>query len=226
MFQRYLSRLKLLNSFLAIVRDTSKTERVFEFVEGLGHDPELRTKFPHTASEAAFLAAPFEQGFPELDALRAMPAGSLGRALAAHMDALGVDFSAFDRAATPSSEFEWFDRHGYETHDIWHVLTGWGTGPANEIGLQGFYLAQLEGLPAAGLVTLAMIRGILGGREELVPIVEAVVAGWQQGRAAKPVFGVDWRPHFGRPLAEVQAEFGLEPVDSHSFTEVAELLAA
>jgi ubiquinone biosynthesis protein Coq4 len=36
-------------------------------------------------------------------------------------------------------------KRGYETHDIWHVVTGFHTDVAGELGLQAFYLAQFPG---------------------------------------------------------------------------------
>lgn len=221
-----LSKLKLLGHLVAILRDTTRTDRVFQFVEGLSHDPVLRAKFPHAPAEQAFLEAPFQMGFPQLDELRAMPEGSLGRALAVHMDALGVDFDEFDRTATPSSDLEWVDRHGYETHDIWHVITGWGTGMANEIGLQGFYAGQLDNIQPTGLILIALIRGLIGGKQDLSAMFEVIVAGWTQGRRSKALFGVDWREHFERPLAAVRRDFEVEPVESEGFVEVADKLAA
>ena len=226
MFQHTLSRLKLAQHFVAILRDTSQTDRVFELVEGVSRDPEIGAKYPPMTAEVDFAREPFEQGFPDLDALRAMPEDSFGRALAAHMDSLGVDFSAFDRKPTPESDYEWLERHGYETHDIWHVVTGWGTGPTNELGLQGFYFGQLDHIKAATLIMLGLMRGFIGGREEMVGIFEAIVAGWQQGRQSKQLWGVDWRLHFERPLAEVRAEFEIQAVDSAAFTEIDEKLAA
>lgn len=226
MFQTIVSRLKILQHFVAVVRDTSQTERVFELVEGVSRDPDLSSKYPMRPVEAAFVREPFEQGFPVLDELRAMPEGSLGRALAAHMDELGVDFSAFDRRPTPTSDWEWRECHGYETHDIWHVVTGWGTGTTNEIGLQGFYYGQLQHLNAGTLLMLGLIRGYLGGREEFEAVFEAVITGRQQGRRAKALFGVDWRPYFEQPLTQVRARFGVEAVDRDSFTEIDAQLAA
>lgn len=226
MLQRSLSRLKIFSHFVAIIRDTSRTDRVFELVEAVARDPEFSAKYPNVEATEAFLAEPFQQGFPDLDALHSMPEGSLGHALAKHMDELGVDFSEFDRRPAPSSEYEWIDCHAYETHDIWHVLTGWGTGAANELGLQAFYQAQLRNIQSATLLLLGMVRGYLGGHEDFQALLTVVQAGFAQGQRSQPLFGVDWRPQFERPLSEVRADFELEPVRAQTFDEIEERLAA
>ena len=221
-----LSKLQIIRHFLALASDTSQTERVFKLVDELNRLPELQAKFPPVEAVAAFLRDPYCQGFPSLAALRVMPEGSLGRALALHMDELGVDFSAFDRKAEPEDTLAWVDRHAYETHDIWHALTGWGPGTANEIGLQAFYLAQLQSVPSLTLTILGLARVFGTGQGDVGPILEVITHGWRQGRAARALFGVDWREHFERPLAEVRAEFGITPVVRAEFSEVAASLAA
>jgi ubiquinone biosynthesis protein Coq4 len=195
-------------------------------VDELNRLESLQTKFPPTAQMRAYHAQPFSQGFPDLPTLRAMPSGTLGHTLAVHMDALGVDFSEFDRKADPTEALDHTDRHIYETHDIWHALTGFGVGPANEIGLQAFTLAQIEGVPSLTLVSLSLLRVMLGGAEGLGAIMDAISVGWQRGRDAKRIFGVDWRPHLARPIAEVRRDFGVVAIDPDQLAEVPELMAA
>ena len=221
-----LSKLQIARHFIALLRDYNNTENVFLLVEELNRHESLMAKFPKTPAIKAFVDAPVYQGFPSLMQLRRLPHDSLGWALAAHMDQLGVDFEQFDRKAEPESEHEIIDRHVFETHDVWHALTGFGTGPANEIGLQAFTLAQMEGVPSLTLVTLSMLRIFAMGGGDVAPLFDAITAGWTQGRAAKAIFGVDWRPHFHRPLADVRAEFGIVAVEAAELVEISETLAA
>ncbi len=39
--------------------------------------------------------------------------------------------------------------HLYQTHDIWHVVTGWGNDLPGEVGLGGFYSAQFGLRPSS-----------------------------------------------------------------------------
>lgn len=220
------SKFQIVRHLSTLLRDTSKTDNVFALVDELARLPSLREKFSPTPAMQRFVDQPFQQGFPDLDSLRALPEGSLGRALADHMAVIGADFSAFDRDVDPADEHEWLHRHFYETHDIWHVLTGFGTGPANEIGLQAFTLAQTEAVPPVTLLTLSLTRTLLAGQQEVAPILDAITLGWTTGRRAQPLFGVDWRPHLHRPLAEVRASFGIDPVESAALVEIPERIAA
>lgn len=220
------TKLQILRHLFNVMRDATRTEEVFAIVDKLQSLDDLRAKFPDTPEMRAYLRAPFSQGFPELVKLRAMPEGSLGRALAAHMDELGVDFSQFDRKPTPRHDRDHIDRHIYQVHDIWHTLTGFGPGPANEIGLLAFTLAQLEALPPLTLLSLATVRLFAAGQGDIAPTFDAIAAGWQQGRAARNLFGVDWRDHFERPLAEVRREFGVVAIDREQLVEIDAKLAA
>src|SRR5438477_261218 len=62
----------------------------------------------------------------DLASLRGLAPGTLGRTFAEHMIANGLDPSALpDLPSTDRRSF--FRAHLYETHDIWHVVTGFTT---------------------------------------------------------------------------------------------------
>ncbi len=221
-----LSNFRIARHFFDIVRDTSKTQSVFELVEALARHEGIASRFTDTPSVSTHLDVPFSQGFPEISDLRAMPEDSLGGALARHMDELGVDFSEFDRMPEPKDRVDTISRHVFETHDIWHVLTGFGPGPANELGLQAFMLAQLQSVRPLVLVLMGLVRIMLAGSREVVPVMDALTLGWTRGREAKPLFGIDWRTHLRRPLAEVRAELRIVPIERAQLTEIPEKFAA
>ena len=81
--------------------------------------------------------------------LRALPTGTLGREYALMMDRNGLDPASIP-TMPDDDEGKYVRAHLYETHDLWHVVTGFGTDVAGELGLQAFYQAQLPGkLPSA-----------------------------------------------------------------------------
>ena len=101
--------------------------------------------------------------------------------------------------------------HLFEAHDIWHVATGWGNDEIGEVGLGGFYLAQL-GLPLIALMlVLILINTIVRRPTTLRARMDALVAGYQMGKSSRPLFGVRWDQMWTMPLAEVRREFGLNP---------------
>src|SRR5689334_8434572 len=61
----------------------------------------------------------------DLSALRALPPGTFGRAFAEMMDARGLDPAALPRRPAPD-DTEYVRAHLIETHDLWHLVLGFG----------------------------------------------------------------------------------------------------
>ena len=79
-------------------------------------------------------------GAVDVAALHTLPSGTLGRAFADHLAQNGLRI--LPEHAWPGTDAEYVRAHLLEVHDIWHVLTGFGTQVAGELGLQAFSLAQ------------------------------------------------------------------------------------
>lgn len=139
--------------------------------------------------------------------LLAMPAGTLGRAFGDFLHTRGLDPSALPhRAAVDDTSF--LHAHLYETHDLWHVVTGFETDVAGELGLQAFYGAQLCGRLPSALLAIGFVNTFLFAHHDRGRRLDAISKGWMLGKSVKPLSGYDWAASFSRPLAEVQAELG------------------
>ncbi len=148
-------------------------------------------------------------GTVELQALRTLPPGTLGHAFADHILDNGLDLNSLPQLPA-DTDAEYVRAHLLEVHDIWHVLTGFSTQVAGEMGLQAFSLAQLGSPFAAGIVTGGMANTLLFAFSERDVRMRAVVRGWLLGKRARPLFGGAWARMWERPLEEVRAEFGLD----------------
>ena len=158
---------------------------------------------------AAALREHHRLGPLDLNALERLPSGSLGRVFAAHCLGRGIDPNLVSIPASDDPEFVM--AHVFETHDLWHVATGWGNDELGEIGLGGFYLAQL-GLPLIALMlVLILINTIVSHPTTLRARFDAFVAGYQMGKAARPLFGVRWDTMWTRPIAQIREELKLDP---------------
>ena len=99
-----------------------------------------------------------------------------------------------------------------KTHDIWHVLTGFDTDAAGEVGLMGFYQAQYPS-PFPMAIKAATMLGAIERRDlaEIADILEQIGAGYQNGKRAHRLYAVRWEDYWERDLAEVRGEFSIEP---------------
>lgn len=76
-----------------------------------------------------------------------------------------------------------------QTHDLWHVITGFDPTVAGEIGLQAFHLTQFPYPLGAALKAQALLSITLGAPELLPELVQAIRIGLQMGQEAGPLFG-------------------------------------
>ncbi len=148
-----------------------------------------------------------EFGVVDLTALLALPAGTLGRVFAEHCQARGLNPNLV-RIPGDTDE-DWLLRHLYATHDLWHVVTGWGNDEVGEVGLGGFYLAQLNAPFIAFLFALILLNTVFRKPNTLRERMVALVAGYRGGCAAQPLVGVSWQSLWRLPLGEVRAQLVL-----------------
>jgi ubiquinone biosynthesis protein Coq4 len=92
-----------------------------------------------------------------------------------------------------------------QTHDLWHVVSGYDTDVAGEVEVQAFTLGQLL-TPFAFFVVLGGIARAPSTRSE---VVRRVIRAFRRGRHAKPLCYRAWERRFVMPLSEVRAELGL-----------------
>ena len=206
-------RMKLVRSAVRLVRNPEGLDEVFALVDSIAAISDLGTVIDEirrssTAADRAFRdrvrIAPIT-----LEELAAMPPGSLGAAFADYCASGKLDPAIFfGRPA--STDIEYMSAHLYETHDIWHVVTGIGTDVDSELGLQAFYLAQFTSHLALTLLTLGLFRTLLLERHTYRGRLDAISSGWVLGKKTRPLFGIEWSLQWQRPLSEIRVELGLD----------------
>lgn len=143
----------------------------------------------------------------DLDALAGRPAGTLGRVFAEHCRARGLNPNL--GYIPPNDEVDWMLHHLALTHDLWHVVTGWGNDLAGETGLGGFYMGQLGGPAFFGYLLGLLSLSTALRRRSFQQFMDAMTAGYEMGKQAEPLFGVDWSTLWDVPLGDVRARFKL-----------------
>jgi ubiquinone biosynthesis protein Coq4 len=143
----------------------------------------------------------------DLESLAELPEGTLGRVFADHCRSCGLDPNLV-RVPGDETVDRLLDRM-YGTHDVWHVATGWRNDESGEVGLGGFYLAQLEAPFFAFLFAIVLLNTVFMAPATLRPRIDAFVAGYRAGNDAEPLFAVDWDALWDTPLSEVRQRLGL-----------------
>lgn len=207
---------RFFSALAEIVRDPQATDKVVDVAMDISQEAQV-------FGAPEFLDDPRLEGrghhMPEqhidLEALGALPEGTLGRAYADYMRAHGFTVESLNRGGH-DFEFSHMLVHLSTSHDIWHVLTNFNPEPAGEAGLQAFGLAQFDKRFAPVILAAVLLNGLLYQPSDLPRRVQAIRAGREMGARARWLIGVDWSGYWARPLDEVRAEFGLAPVQADS----------
>jgi ubiquinone biosynthesis protein COQ4 len=204
--------LKVTKSIVTLVKNPSRLDQVFALFDNVRNPAILQTIVDHVARDERGARALEERRRLEkidLATLSAMDEGTLGKTFAEHMIRNGLDPASIPTLAA-KDRGEFLRAHLYETHDIWHVVTGFGTDVSSEIGLQAFYLAQFPGRLAAGLVAGGLVNMIFFAFDERDQRMRAITRGWLLGKRSKPLFGVRWEEMWTKPLEDVRRELGVD----------------
>ena len=206
-----LSLLQAGTAFIRLTRDMSRLDEVFRLGDGLVDDETIRAASECVRAHETGRAALRDRPHVHLDLakLRALPTGTLGREYA-----LMMDRNRLDPASIPTlpddDEGKYVRAHLYETHDLWHVVTGFATDVAGELGLQAFYQAQLPGKLPAAILASGFLNTLFYSFRERDARLREIARGWLLGRRSRPLFGVRWDDYFALPLDEVRARLGVD----------------
>lgn len=197
--------------FSKIVRHPESLDNIVEMADQLA-DPAVLAEMAvvlrqdHQA-RVAFADRPRLEAL-DMEALLALPEGTLGREYAEFLRANDLDPSELSDLPADCDE-QYIRAHLYETHDLWHVLTGFSTDVAGELGLQAFCMAQMPSPLSVLLLAAGLLNTVLYRMEDADPRMEQIIDGWLMGRRSRQLFGVDWSRDWETPLEEVRSRYAL-----------------
>jgi ubiquinone biosynthesis protein Coq4 len=101
-----------------------------------------------------------------------------------------------------------------QTHDIWHIVTGFDTSPVGEIGLQAFHLAQFPYPLATMLISNGLMSSTLLAPEELPKLLRVITIGWRMGSKAKSLFAQKWEDGWRKTLTQWRSDLNIVLISS------------
>ena len=223
-----------LRAMRRLLADPEATEEVFVIIRALAGWRSYERLFRRVlADPAGRRVLERESGLLELlgdqEGLRAMPEGCLGRAYA--------DFIVTEQitpdglvAASEANEVDYIDpraeRLGLrlrDTHDLWHVMTGYGRDLVGEAALLAFTYAQTRNLGIAFIVVMALLRGRAEGVRGLAALYWKA---YRRGCRAGLLAAVDWEAELSRPLDDLRTELLVGAPATYDALRTAEMPAA
>ena len=212
-----LQNLRMVAALASFLKTPGSLDSVFAVADSVKDGPLGEQALRHLLSDRHFKALVDGEWRPEridLQNLQTLPEGSLGRCYADQLISQGITPDTLIDPTPVTNANEFVVHRVRETHDIVHVLTGFGLDGDSEIGLQGFNLAQNRSPVAVMLIFGAMLSS-LQNDEPLEPLLRALAHGFQMGLNADLVIGRKLEEGWERPLNDWREELKL-PVDNHA----------
>ena len=104
--------------------------------------------------------------------------------------------------------YAWFGRRIRDTHDIWHILSGYHRDGLGEACLVAFSYAQTRSL---GWALIALGAALRSRRGPKYPYVQAIWQGYQRGKAAAWLPGEDFERLMSEPLEAARRRLNITP---------------
>jgi ubiquinone biosynthesis protein Coq4 len=207
---RALNNLKLL---AAIGRSGGDLATIADLVDSFIDSPQMADcirRFRATPGGAELMDQRYPPLQPDIARLSQLPAGSLGERYARLITSLGYD-PEFFRPRPTDSEAQWLTQRIATTHDIHHVVCGFGTEPQGESGV----------LAVTSAGQLASFRLQI---ERFEVISRAVSHGHAIARQASCLAAARWEEGWEKPVSQWRSELGIsDPADAEAYGLAAQL---
>lgn len=211
--------LRAWKNFRLLMKDKEDTSLVFKIYESLPSKDFMPRVAELTLSERGEVLRSSEPSLPEIlddhATLRQTPKGSLAHAYCDFMESEGLTAAGLVAEAESlgrakfDDAVQWFADRSRDTHDLFHVLTGYGRDALGEQCVLLFTHGQspTQGHLLIGYAGSANIKKMVWGSK--APVMGAVRQAKRTGRGAPRLIEQPIRELLKRPLEEVRAELNI-----------------
>lgn len=210
--------LKAWRAVKALIADKEDTGQVFKVIDALSGNADERMYKRFMATETGRRIVEEKRDLITLlndrERLKALPEGTLGRTYYEFMAAENLTADGLVEASNEAprrymrgeSERIFGDRMR-DSHDLWHVTTGYGRDGLGELAQLALYYAQTRN---RGIGFIVLMGAYTASKEApKVGIWKAVREGYRLGKQASWLPAADWENLLDKPLGEVRATLGM-----------------
>lgn len=209
--------LKAIRAMRKLLRDKEDTTQVFHITRALTGNSmgRLLKRVRRTESGRALLddRRDLLTALTNRSYLAGLPEGSLGRAYLTFLETEDLSAEGLVAASEqpalpplyePGSDAAFLGARLRDSHDLWHVLTGYGRDGLGEVCVLAFSFAQTRNPALAFIALIGTLKFKRHFRGE--PIGRAVWQAYRNGRNAAFLPGIDIESRLHAPLHEVRRE--------------------
>jgi ubiquinone biosynthesis protein COQ4 len=205
-----------------LTRNPEQIELAFEIglaLEPNGREGAMARLLSHPEGRRLYERRPsLRAALVDRAALERLPENSFGRAYLEHIDHHGLDpakLTAVGRDVNrhrpkADEDLAWLSERGEMTHDLWHVLSGYGADELGEATLLWFSFAQTGGRANALLSFGAGLRAFAAVGPRWIPYAWKA---WRRGRRAVCLTALPYEDLLPLPLSEVRSAARIDPPD-------------
>jgi len=205
-------------SLRTLIADTERTDAVFDLIEALEKEPDdswLDEVRADARGRSLLEQRPnLVAHLNDRDTLARLSEGSFGRTYfdfvtRNKITADGLIEADEGRGDKPFDEDEaraFMSARGRDSHDLWHVLTGYGTDEAGELSVLAFTYGQY---PSLGILLIVLAGALLGPKDLAFSWQRYLWRAYRRGKAAELDLAPyeEWLP---LDLSEVRRRAGIE----------------
>ncbi len=207
----------VVRTLATLARDPGRLDQVLVLAQTVNLPTVARAidRLEHDDGGRALLADQprIDRAHVDLDALRRLPDGALGREYTRFLDDNGITPDAFENlpdVGDPRAAYLMLRLR--QTHDLWHVLTGFAPDVRGEILLQAFTYAQLRAPSALLIATLGTLRWAFEWPGQGKALREA----FSRGKRTRTLATFRWEDHWATPLTELRELLACPPASAAS----------
>jgi ubiquinone biosynthesis protein COQ4 len=192
-----------------LARDPGRLDRVFDLGVALNarRIPRVLAEVERDEAGRRLLSEQpaIDSAHVDFAALERLPDGTLGCEYVRFLRANGITPDVFKKPDIGNDRAAYVMQRIRQTHDLWHVLTGYTPDVRGEIILQAFTFAQLRAPSAFALTLLGLTRHRSPG------LWREVRRAYRRGRQTQPLALFRWEDHWATPLPELRRALGCPP---------------
>ena len=163
-------------------------------------------------------------------ALARLPEGSFGRAYLDFVEREKISAEGIRAAAdkgmqqTLPAHLDYVSARMRDTHDLWHVVTGYSGDVLGETALLAFVFAQTHNPGVALIIALGLLKTATTPNGAAAR--ETILDGFRRGRRTRWLPAVAWEELLALPLSEVRARLSADAPALYTEIRSAQLKAA
>lgn len=196
---------------ISLLHNPSNTLSVYDIEDGLKESRLQGLSLRYVKSDRAtaqIIAQRYLSASPCLETLLKLPKDSLGYHYATHLIRLDFDPN-FYRPIPVNSDTDYLLLRLRQTHDIWHIVTGFGVDVTGELQLKAFELSQTRRPLAIVLLLGGLLGALFSSPLSLPSLWVEIVLAYRLGKNTRPLLAQKWELAWDKSLLVWRQELGI-----------------